>query len=127
MTDWFDDIENDINLLEDLENMDLDLPVEKNAKKKVKTSKKPRLICNHFSEEIDDLVFYYEHPNKNYGRCLIKKTKNKKNEKCELCGNIIKESYHYYPVLWDRIIPHSFCSSCYLKSFQDFVDWDSPL
>lgn len=80
-----------------------------------------RLICMDYSEEIGDLVFSYQHKTKRYGRCLIKKAKNK-NRKCEICGEKIKEKYHYYPILWDRVINHAFCSDCFYKSFTDYIE-----
>lgn len=119
MNDWLDDMDDmDIDFPLDID----DLPIEKGNKKIKNTGMKPRLICRDYSEKISDLVFHYEHPNKNYGRCLLKRAKNKKNEKCDLCGKIIKEKHYYYPVLWDRIIGHSFCSKCFLDAFDKFIE-----
>lgn len=81
-----------------------------------------RLVCMDFSEEIDDLVFSYQHKTKRYGRCRIKKAKRKQKETCELCGENIEENYFYYPYLWDRVVNHTFCAGCYWKSYTDWVN-----
>ena len=101
-----------------------DLEIENKKLKRRKDIKiETKLVCRDFSEEIFELVFYYQHKTKHYGRCLVKKGEGKKKTRvCDICGKKIKGDY-YYPALWDRLIGHSFCVDCYMESIRDWV-WD---
>lgn len=83
-----------------------------------------KLVCRYFSEEIDDLVFYFYHETKFYGRCLIRKCKKiKKPKTCEICKEIITDKHNYYPKLWDRSLNnYAICSQCFWASVKKWVD-----
>ena len=99
--------------------------ISKNSsRKKQKDKERSKLILIDYSEEVSNLIWHYETPTHRYGRCTIGKSKSKRNYDCQLCGDKIKKhDSYYYPVLWDRIINHAFCSECFWKEFDRFISF----
>ena len=86
-------------------------------------NRKNRLTCIDFSEEKDELIFYFETVNYHFGKCLIVKEQNKVTNSCCICSNDIESGKDVYiPFAWDIKLKHfKICRGCYFSAYNRWI------